>query len=53
MLQRKFKKFIIYGKDWPTKDGTAIRDFIHVSDLVNAHKAVVKYLNEKSNKINF
>tara|TARA_B100000989_G_scaffold298531_1_gene288296 strand:- start:1451 stop:2488 length:1038 start_codon:yes stop_codon:yes gene_type:complete len=44
------KSLYIYGKDWPTKDGTAIRDFIHISDLVNAHKAVLDYFNEKSKK---
>ena len=27
------KKFKIYGKDWPIKDGTAIRDYIHVMDV--------------------
>ena len=46
----KSERLYIYGKDWPTKDGTAIRDFIHISDLVNAHKAAIYYFNEQSNK---
>ena len=29
--------FNICGTDWPTRDGTAIRDYIHISDLANAH----------------
>ena len=35
----------IFGKDYPTSDGTAIRDFIHVIDIVRAHIAAVKYLS--------
>jgi UDP-glucose 4-epimerase len=31
------KKFIIFGNDYPTKDGTCIRDYIHVLDLADAH----------------
>ncbi|WP_306359812.1 UDP-glucose 4-epimerase GalE [Nocardia sp. CC227C] len=35
---RKFGwDFPVYGNDWPTRDGTAIRDFIHVWDLAIAH----------------
>lgn len=33
----KNQQFLIYGQDYPTKDGTCIRDFIHVVDLVKAH----------------
>ena len=34
----------IYGTDYPTPDGTAVRDYAHVSDLANAHVAVLDYL---------
>src|SRR5262249_53722994 len=34
----------IYGSDYPTADGTCIRDYIHVSDLVRAHSDALRYL---------
>jgi UDP-glucose 4-epimerase len=34
----------VFGTDYPTRDGTAIRDYIHVSDLASAHVAALKYL---------
>ncbi len=34
----------VYGTDYPTADGTCIRDYIHVSDLVRAHSAALTYL---------
>lgn len=34
----------IYGDDYPTKDGTCIRDYIHVTDLAQAHILAVDYL---------
>ena len=34
----------IFGTDYPTKDGTCIRDYIHVKDLAQAHILAVKYL---------
>lgn len=30
-------KILMYGDDWPTKDGTCVRDYIHVQDLADAH----------------
>jgi UDP-glucose-4-epimerase GalE len=35
----------ILGCDYPTRDGTAIRDFIHVTDLAEAHVAALRHLN--------
>jgi UDP-glucose 4-epimerase len=35
----------IFGGDYPTKDGTCIRDYIHVSDLVEAHVLALGHLN--------
>ena len=37
-------KVDIYGIDYPTPDGTCIRDYIHVSDLVRAHSDALRYL---------
>ena len=34
----------IYGKDWPTPDGTCIRDYIHIMDLAAGHLASLNYL---------
>jgi len=37
-------KLQVYGTDYPTHDGTCIRDYIHVSDLVRAHSDALNYL---------
>ncbi len=34
----------VYGRDWPTPDGTCVRDYIHVVDLALGHVAALKYL---------
>ncbi len=39
-------KVDVFGTDYPTPDGSCIRDFIHVSDLVQAHHAALSYLRE-------
>jgi UDP-glucose 4-epimerase len=38
------KKMDVFGTDYPTPDGTCIRDYIHVSDLVRAHSDALRYL---------
>ena len=38
-------KIDVFGTDYPTPDGSCIRDFIHVSDLVQAHRAALSYLS--------
>jgi len=51
---KKRKKITIFGKDYNTHDGTAIRDYIHVSDLADIHLKFLEYLinNNKSNTFN-
>src|SRR5471032_1267132 len=39
-------KIDVYGTDYPTPDGSCIRDFIHVSDLAQAHRASLSYLRD-------
>ena len=36
----------VFGADYPTEDGTCIRDYIHVTDLVRAHKAALRHLRD-------
>jgi UDP-glucose 4-epimerase len=36
--------FAIYGTDYPTEDGSAVRDYFHVADLADAHIAALEYL---------
>ncbi len=40
------KKFSVFGNDYDTRDGTCIRDYIHVTDLADAHIKALEYLFE-------
>jgi UDP-glucose 4-epimerase len=40
----KLKKLRVFGNDYPTHDGTGVRDYIHVVDLAEGHLAALKYL---------
>ena len=46
VAQKKLKELKIYGNDWPTSDGTGVRDYIHVMDLAEAHLAALEFLFE-------
>jgi UDP-glucose 4-epimerase len=37
-------RLVIHGTDWPTPDGTGVRDYVHVTDLAQAHVAAVRHL---------
>lgn len=41
---RDKKPFTLYGQDYHTSDGTCVRDYVHVTDLANAHSLAVQYL---------
>jgi UDP-glucose 4-epimerase len=40
----KREKLLLFGTDYPTPDGTGVRDYIHVSDLADAHVRALEYL---------
>jgi UDP-glucose 4-epimerase len=45
------KEVAIFGTDYPTPDGTCVRDYVHVSDLAAAHLLVLEALREKERLI--
>lgn len=45
----KRKSLTVFGNDYETRDGTCIRDFIHVMDLANAHTKALRFLIDKKN----
>jgi len=48
----KLPQMKVFGNDYPTRDGSCIRDFIHVSDIAHAHTLALEYLIEgKSDKV--
>ena len=42
----KFERLQVFGTDYPTPDGTCVRDYIHVDDIAEAHILALKYLEE-------
>lgn len=52
MVATGIKKYLnIFGDDWPTKDGTCIRDYIHVLDLAEAHMSAIKMLEDSHSRM--
>jgi len=44
-------EILVFGNDWPTPDGTAIRDYIHVVDLAEAHLLALQHAQPGSHRI--
>jgi len=47
------KEMTVFGEDYPTRDGTCIRDYIHVTDIAQAHVHALSYILESRNKSPF
>lgn len=47
----KNKPILVFGTDYNTKDGTCVRDYIHIKDLTDIHIKALNYLNKKKNII--
>ena len=45
----KLPQMKVYGDDYPTRDGSCVRDYIHVSDIAHAHTLALQYLIEEKN----
>lgn len=48
----KLPELKVFGNDYPTKDGTCVRDYIHVADIAHAHALALKLLIDKRNTTN-
>lgn len=49
IISKGGEQFQLFGDDYPTSDGTCVRDYIHVKDIGLAHLAAVSYLTETKN----
>jgi len=47
----KREKLQVFGGDWPTVDGTGVRDYIHVMDLARAHADALEYLHREDRNL--
>lgn len=46
----RIPKMFVHGSDYPTRDGSNIRDYIHICDLAHAHTLALQYLEQEKNK---
>ena len=49
----KLPKMTVHGSDYDTRDGSCLRDFIHVSDIAHAHTLAVQFLENNKNATNY
>lgn len=53
VMTGEYRQLSVFGSDWDTPDGTAIRDFIHVSDLARGHVAALRSIHQAKSTANF
>ena len=46
----KIPQVVVFGNDYATRDGSCVRDFVHVCDLAHAHTLAIKYLLDQKNQ---
>jgi len=51
LIRGKLKELIIFGNDYPTKDGTCIRDYIHVTDIAQGHILVLNLFKKENESL--
>ena len=51
LIRGTLKEMTIFGKDYPTKDGTCIRDYIHVTDIAQGHIIVLNVFEKENEKL--
>lgn len=49
----KREKMMVFGDDYDTRDGSCVRDYIHVMDLANAHTKALQFLADQKNESNY
>jgi UDP-glucose 4-epimerase len=48
VAEGRYERLTVFGNDYLTPDGTGVRDFVHVMDLVEAHVAALEYLSQNA-----
>ena len=51
LIRGKLKELVIFGNDYPTKDGTCIRDYIHVTDIAQCHILVLNLFKKENENL--
>ena len=51
LIRGKVQELVIFGNDYPTKDGTCIRDYIHVTDIAQGHIIVLNLFEKENEKL--
>ena len=51
MAAGSLSELVVFGDDWPTRDGTGVRDYIHVLDLAKGHIEALKHMERHRGEV--